>query len=221
MSENPCLCTKLAISTAAHVLWILKITTCGGPQALEDVLTMEATLSRTSVQPASRDVIDWRTSAFTAVSAVRSIPNFSFDHCRCYWPNDFTARLCHTDLWSTACKTPQNRKLNLWRVVVYPNPSDRDRSVTLFIPVSWRERQLRTEVVPCSWDRFGKISYRVSRKMLLTLCVEIPSLRFKTLFPFWPVWLLNVRLSGVWECSGPMDVTVYILYRCICRTIYV
>lgn len=43
---------------------------------------------------------------------------------------------------------------------------------------------------------------------------------FNTLFPFglFGCWVECRRLLGSWERSGPRDVSVYILYRCICRT---
>lgn len=43
---------------------------------------------------------------------------------------------------------------------------------------------------------------------------------FYTLFPFglFGCWVECRRLFGSWERSGPRDVSVYIVYRCICRT---
>lgn len=150
-----CWCTKLAVSTAVHVFWILEIIQYGEPRVSEILIN-----PRGHAEPAS-NVIDWRTLTLTAVSAVEVYHFSCFTTAAAIWPNNFTTLLCEA-----LPARPSNRKLNLCRLSSSQLQRKECRPVWEAGCVCVWERT-ENRGAPCSCDGLAKISYRVSRKMLL------------------------------------------------------
>lgn len=143
--------------------------------------------------------------------------------------------LCY--MWNTACNPPKpkplitpglsspqlQRKGKCWRLLVatpfYYRPGVREKTLAQNLRcILCLER--RAEVLYVIKYIYIYKLYLARRWGLIGWDCFVLFFCFNTLFPFglFGCWVECRRLFGPWERSGPRDVSVYILYRCICRT---